>query len=220
MGQRIILAGATGLIGSAAVPLLVTAGFDVHILLRSPVSAIDGVTAHVALPDQWPRLISQIAADTAVSCLGTTMRAAGSQAAFAAVDLVLVSAFAAAAKAAGADQFIAVSSVGANAASSNFYLKTKGQMEADIGALGFERADFLRPGLLRGERAGMPRYGERLGIMLSPLADLLLMGPLQRYRSIAAGDVAAAISRLASLSGARTRIYENEAILELGKESV
>jgi uncharacterized protein YbjT (DUF2867 family) len=218
MGQKVILAGATGLIGSAALPLLVSAGFDVHILLRKPVSDINGVTAHVAPVEQWPEIVKQLGADVAVACLGTTMRNAGSQAAFAAVDLELVSAFAAAARAAGANQFIGVSSVGASAASSNFYLKTKGQMEAAIGAMGFERADFLRPGLLRGERGGIPRYGERLGILLSPLTDLLLMGPLQRYRSISADDVAAAICRLALRSEPRTRIYENEAMLLLGKE--
>ncbi len=217
MGKRIILAGATGLIGSAAAPLLADAGFDVHVLSRREMPAVKGVTCHVAPTDQWPKLAHEIEADIAVSCLGTTMRIAGSQVAFAAVDLDLVCDFASAAKASGASHFISVSSVGASTANNNFYLKTKGKMEAAIEAIGFERTDFLRPGLLRGERGGVTRYGEQFGKLLSPFTDMLMIGPLQRYRSIAANDVASAICALARQLNLGSNIYENDAILMLAK---
>jgi uncharacterized protein YbjT (DUF2867 family) len=217
MGKRIIVAGASGLVGSTALPLLVAAGFDVHCLFRTHTDPIIGVTSHIAPTQHWPDIVKEVRTNIAVSCLGTTIRTAGSQAAFAAVDLDLVTAFAAATKISGAKQFIGVSSVGADIASSNFYLKTKGQMEAAVGAIQFERTDFLRPGLLRGKRNGTPRYGERLGIMLSPITDLLLIGPLQRYRSIASEDVALAICALALHSGAGKQVYENVAIIELAR---
>jgi uncharacterized protein YbjT (DUF2867 family) len=218
LGERLILAGASGLIGTAAIPALAQAGFDVHVMARRDLSAVTGVTSHIAPANMWPEIVTKVGARIAISCLGTTMRIAGSQTAFATVDLELVCDFASAAKKAGANQFIAVSSAGASAASSNFYLKTKGQMETAVGALGFERADFLRPGLLRGERGGERRFGERMGIILSPLTDMILMGPLQRYRSIAAEDVASAICALALKPGARSRFYENEEMLILAKE--
>jgi uncharacterized protein YbjT (DUF2867 family) len=215
--QKIILAGATGLIGSHTVPMLIQAGFDVHIVVRKPPVLVHGATVHIAPVDQWPEIVREISAAVAISCLGTTMRVAGSKSAFAAVDLDLVTALAAAAKSSGADHFITVSSVGANAASSNFYLRTKGQVEDRICAMGFDRTDYLRPGLLRGERGGDRRFGERMGILLSPIVDTLLMGSLQRYRSIAAHDVAAAICALALRSEARTLVYENTDILALAE---
>jgi uncharacterized protein YbjT (DUF2867 family) len=223
MGKKIILAGSSGLIGSLATPLLVNAGYEVHIIIRREMAAIAGVTQHVEAPENWPQIVSVIGADIAVSCLGTTLRTAGSQAAFAAIDLDLVCAFARAAKTSGADRFIGVSSVGASAKSSNFYLKTKGEMENAVAEMGFAQTHMLHPGLLRGERGGSVRYGEQLGKILSPFTDMLLLGPLQRYRSIAAQDVAAAICTLAmkpgGQSGARTGVHENDAILALAKEN-
>lgn len=212
MAAKVLLLGATGLIGGSAVRLLANAGFDVHIVVRQETQTVAGVTAHVAPPAQWPALVTELGARSVISCLGTTMRQAGSQAAFAAVDLDLVCAIANAAKAGGAKHFVAVSSVGASAESANFYLKTKGQMEAAVRAIGFERCDFLRPGLLRGVRGGERRFGERIGIMLSPLTDMLMMGPLRRYQSVLADDVAKAICQLVINSGPGMHVHENEAI--------
>ena len=129
-----------------------------------------------------------------MSALGTTMRAAGSQAAFRAVDFDMVVDFARAARAGGARRMIVISSVGADAGSRNFYLRTKGEMERALEALDFERLDIVRPGLLRGERGGDRRPGERLGIIVSPLLNLLLRGRLDRYAAIDAQIVAAAVA--------------------------
>ncbi|MEO7177323.1 MAG: NAD-dependent dehydratase [Allosphingosinicella sp.] len=148
----------------------------------------------VAPASDWPRLVERRPADAAVSALGTTMRAAGSQEAFRAVDLDSVVAFAAAARRAGARHMVTVSSVGADPSSSNFYLRTKGEMELALEALGFDRLDIFRPGLLRGPRGGDRRLGERIGIALSPVVNLFLRGRLDRYAAIDAGLVAAAVA--------------------------
>ena len=95
------------------------------------------------------------------------MRQAGSQAAFRAVDFDMVVAFARAAAAAGARRMVTVSSVGADPGSANFYLRIKGEMEAALEALGFERLDIFQPGLLRGPRGGDRRPGERIAIALA-----------------------------------------------------
>ena len=91
---------------------------------------------------------------------------------------------------------ITVSSVGADPASRNFYLRTKGEMESVLGSLGFGRLDILRPGLLRGERGPDRRLGERIGIRMSALVDRILRGRFDKYTSIDAGIVASALSRL------------------------
>jgi uncharacterized protein YbjT (DUF2867 family) len=216
MSRRIILAGATGLIGRSVATFLSESDCDLHIISRREEPSLPSKAACiVAAPEKWPALVEQLKPDIAVSCLGTTMRKAGSKEAFTAVDLDLVLSFAKAAKAGGARQMISVSSVGASKDSGNFYLKIKGQAEAGIQLLGFDRTDFMRPGLLRGDRGADRRFGERIGIFLSPLMDLMMMGPLSRYRSIAAQDVAKSIAGLTHAIGTGHFIHENIAIERL-----
>ena len=218
MTKQLILAGASGLIGSKVINLLAGFGFEVHVFTRRILDDMPtGITESVADTAEWPDRIDGLKPDVAISCLGTTWNKSGrSEAAFRAVDLELVLAFAAAAQKAGARHMISVSSVGASAKSAGFYLRTKGEAEDRLRQLGFERLDILRPGLLVGERGGERRLGERVGIMLSPLTDALLHGSLRRYRSIDSGIVARAIANLAASGGQGTFIHENDAITALG----
>jgi uncharacterized protein YbjT (DUF2867 family) len=193
--MRIALIGATGLVGRLLLPKLAAAGHEVHALQRrAGGDAPAGVTVHVAPPEEWPRLVAGLAPEAAISALGTTMRQAGSEAAFARVDRDMVLAFAAAAHAAGAWRFATVSSVGADRGSKAFYLRLKGEVEEALRALNFPRLDIYRPGLLRGPRGGDRRLGERIGIVLSPLVNLALRGRLNRFAAIDAHHVAAAIA--------------------------
>jgi uncharacterized protein YbjT (DUF2867 family) len=132
----------------------------------------------------------------AFCCLGTTMKTAGSKAAFRAVDLDGVAEFALAARAAGASFFGLVSAAGANPRSRNFYLRTKGEAEALVAAQDFPSLAILRPGLLRGPRADS-RPGERLGQLVAPFFDPLLLGPFAGYRSVAIESVAGALDAAA-----------------------
>jgi uncharacterized protein YbjT (DUF2867 family) len=204
----ILLVGATGLVGRGVVE-------QAGLLKLTPLArrAVEG--ALVAPAEDWPAIIAERRPAVLISCLGTTIRQAGSQAAFRAVDHDLVLACARAAREAGASRMIAVSSVGASARSANFYLRTKGEVEEGLRALGFERLDLLRPGLLTGARDGAPRRGEGLAILAAPLSDALLHGGLRRYRSIPAAVVARAIVRLAARKEPGAHIHENDAIRAL-----
>ena len=214
--MRVATIGATGLVGSRAAPRLLAEGWSVDALLRRP-SGFDHPRwrEHVAAPDEWPRLVASLRADAAVSALGTTMRQAGSEAAFRAVDYDLVVDFGRAAAAAGARRMVVVSSVGADESSSNFYVRIKGEMERALAAIGFERLDILRPGLLRGPRGGDRRLGERIGIALSPAVNLLLRGPLDRFAAIDADVVAAAIAGALRRSEPGTWRHDNRGIRQL-----
>jgi uncharacterized protein YbjT (DUF2867 family) len=215
--KKILITGATGLIGKQVVAEI--AGLEhseTHILVRkAPARVPLGVTVHAFDPAEWGNVIAAVKPDVAISCLGTTMRTAGSKEAFRAVDFELVVAVAKAARIAGARQMIAVSSVGASAKGSNFYLKTKGEAEDAMTALDFERLDLLRPGLLTGGERSDSRPGERIGILLSPFTDLLMVGNLSRYRSIPSAKVAQAAVTLALCGGHGRHIHENDAILAL-----
>lgn len=211
--HRVLLVGATGLVGAKVAALLPAASLT--IVARRAVDAPVGAAVHVAPTDQWSEVIASARADVFINCLGTTIKQAGSQAAFRAVDHDLVLAAAGAARAAGARHCISVSSVGARAEAANFYLRTKGEVEAELAALGFDRLDILRPGLLTGERTGPARPGEAIAMLAAPLTDLLLQGALRRYRSISADKVAAAIKALAAAGGTGAHIHEHDAICAL-----
>jgi uncharacterized protein YbjT (DUF2867 family) len=216
----LVLIGATGLVGGLLADRLLAArgGPEIHALLRRP-SGRSNERWHeqVAPAADWPALVAALAADTAVSALGTTMRAAGSEAAFRAVDLDCVVAFAAAARRAGARRMVTVSSVGADASSGNFYLRTKAEMERALEALGFDRLDILRPGLLRGERGGDRRRGERLGIAISPVVNLFLRGRLDRFAAIDGDVVAAAAAACLRQGEPGTYLHDNRSIRALAR---
>jgi uncharacterized protein YbjT (DUF2867 family) len=215
---RILLIGATGLVGRLTADRLLADGAEVHALLRrSAGRTAPGWHEHVAPPRDWPALARSIGGDVAICALGTTWRAAGSEAAFRAVDLDAVVGFATAAKAAGVRQMIAISSVGAEAGSRAFYLRVKGEMEAALRALGFARLDIVRPGLLRGDRGPERRLKERAAILVSPLVNLLLRGRLGRYAAIDADLVADAIAMLTMRDQPGAFVYHNRDLCRLAK---
>jgi uncharacterized protein YbjT (DUF2867 family) len=212
---RVLLAGATGLVGGLLLRRLQAMDTVTAIDLvsrRTVVGVGPKVTQHVGPVADWPAMAGGATPDVAISTLGTTMRQAGSEDAFFAVDHDAVVAFARAAGGAGARHFMMVSSVGAHAGSRNFYLATKGKAEAAVQAVGFDRIDVFRPGLLRGDRSGERRVGERIGILVSPITDILTPRVLDHYRSIAADDVAGAIAALAGDNAPGLLVHENRSM--------
>jgi uncharacterized protein YbjT (DUF2867 family) len=216
--MKIVLTGATGLVGRQAIEELAAADtVELHALVRNdPGNFPPNCRVHVADPVNWAARIEGISAEVAISCLGTTWKQSGKdQATFRSVDYDLLLAVARAARTSGARQFIAVSSMGADAKSRNFYLRTKGEMEAQLVGLDFDRLDVLRPGLLSGTRNIDRRLGERIAIMISPFTDMLMQGSLRRYRSIPSAKVAQAIVTLALGGGHGRHIHTNDAIRAL-----
>ena len=217
MKGRIVIAGGTGLVGKQVVAEL--AGLDVaatHMLCRTSGTPPQlGIKQHVAPTENWPDILAKLKPEIAICTLGTTMKVAGSKAMFRAVDYDLILAFATAAREAGAQQFICVSSVGALVGSPNFYLNTKGEVEAALSALDFSRLDILRPGLLTGGQRNESRIGESIASLISPVSDLLMLGPLSKYRSTPSDRVARAIVTLALGGGYGRFIHENDSISAL-----
>ena len=113
--------------------------------------------------------------DVAISCLGTTIKVAGTRERFRRVDHDYVLAFARAAQGAGARRFLSVSSVGANPRALAFYSRVKGEVEEELRELGFPSLTLARPSLLIGERE-TPRLGEQLAAPFSRLLPKQLAG--------------------------------------------
>lgn len=204
--RRVVLVGATGLVGRETIAATIgQPGIHLIAVARREMPLPPGARLEFLVSDtsHWADAIRDTRPDTVVIALGTTIKAVGGdKAAFRAVDHDLVMMCAKAARESGARQLIVVSSVGAAFSSRNFYLSTKGEVEDRLAKLHFDRLDLLQPGLLRGRREGAPRVTERIGMVLSPILDFMLMGSLSKYRSVKAGDLARVI---VSLVGARPK---------------
>ncbi|HEX7289048.1 MAG TPA: NAD(P)H-binding protein [Candidatus Angelobacter sp.] len=179
-----------------------------------------GLAAHPRLEQSVVTDMSKLAAadfagaNDVFCATGTTIRKAGSQEEFLRIDYEMPLSAARAALEAGTQQFILVSSVGADPGSKNFYLRTKGELERDLIRLKFRAIHILRPGLLLGHREEF-RPGERMATRIAPLLNLTLYGPLKRYRSIAAEKVGRAMVGAAKQEKSGTFVYEYDDIVRL-----
>jgi uncharacterized protein YbjT (DUF2867 family) len=210
MKKTALLAGATGLVGTALLPLLLASERYAKVIVvgRRPVAInhpklTQVVTELSKLEEERLRLI----ADDVYCCLGTTMRQAGSKEAFYEVDFLYVVKLAAITAANFAAQFLVVSALGADAESRFYYNKVKGEMEAAVQQAPFRAIHIFRPSLLLGQRAA-PRLVERIGGWLLALARPLLRGRWHKYRPVAAATVARAMLQAAADDGGGMRIHE------------
>lgn len=191
--RTVVIAGATGLVGRELLRgLLADASVaQVHALGRkAPPETHPKLTFHAIDFAAVPPLPL---VDECYIALGTTIKVAGSQAAFRAVDYDAVVNVARAAKVAGAKRIGVVSAMGASAKSSVFYSRVKGEMEQALEQLGFDTLVIARPSMLAGNRhaLGQPlRSGEELALKVSNAIGWMIPA---NYRSIDAASVASAL---------------------------
>ncbi|MDI1237574.1 MAG: NAD(P)H-binding protein [Polaromonas sp.] len=188
-----LVAGATGLVGREILARL---------LADKSYSAVHCVVRRTS-GTEHPKLVTHVITDFATFqappvddvfiALGTTIKVAGSQQAFRAVDFDAVVALARSARAAGATRLGIVSAMGADTASPVFYNRVKGDMEDAVSQLGYDSVVFARPSVLAGDRAALAqatRPGEQLALVAMRLFKPLIP---RNYRVVAAADVAAAL---------------------------
>lgn len=196
-GRTAWLAGASGLVGQALLGRLLadTRYARVVVLARRalPVAPIHASRLVVRTVD-FAALPADLApADDVYIALGTTIAAAGSEAAFRAVDLDAVLHVAQAARANGATRLAVVSAFGADGRSRVFYNRVKGEMESAVRGLGFTSVVIARPSLLQGDRAALGQATRPAEVwatrLLGPLKALLPAS----IRPISADTVAAAL---------------------------
>jgi uncharacterized protein YbjT (DUF2867 family) len=193
--RTVLVAGATGLVGGLIVQSLLADGTvaQVHALSRRPLQ-LQHPRLRVHLVD-FRRLPELPEADETYLALGTTIKVAGSQQAFRAVDFDANLAVARAAFAAGVRRIGLVSAAGANAGSSVFYNRVKGELEEALEAMDLAALVIARPSLLLDHRDGLgqpPRLGERIAIPIGKLLAPVLPGP---YRPVHARAVAHSLVR-------------------------
>ncbi len=208
--QHILLAGASGLTGEHLLDRLLNEPTVSRVLApsRKPLAEHPHLENPVGEPAQvLPQLSGQV--DIAFCCLGTTIKKAGSEAAFRAVDLDMVVAFAKRARELGARHLIVISAIGADPKSSVFYNRVKGEMEQALRAQDWPQLTLVRPSLLLGDRLE-PRLAEQLA---GPLSRLIP----GKYHGIEVCDLARAMWRLALEEQNGVRVVESDELRKLGK---
>ncbi|MBV4523688.1 oxidoreductase [Pseudomonas sp. SWRI74] len=208
--QHVLLAGATGLTGEHLLDRLLNEPTISRVLApsRRPLAKHPHLENPVGDPAVFlPQLNGRV--DIAYCCLGTTIKQAGSEQAFRAVDLDMVVAFAKRAREMGARHLIVISALGADRRSSIFYNKVKGEMEHALRAQDWPQLTICRPSVLLGERTE-PRLGEKIA---GPLSRLIP----GKYHGIEACQLARAMWRLALEEQDGVRIVESDELRKLGK---
>ncbi len=213
---RVVLIGATGLVGSALLRLLLDDDrvASVAVLGRRKTGVAHAKLAeHVIDFDAPASWTNGVSGDALFSALGTTLKTAGSEAAQYRVDHDYQLRAAEAARRNGVPAYVLVSASGSSPGSRIFYSRMKGELERDVEALGFERTRILRPGLLDGDRKE-DRPAERWTLRVArPLAALLpaSVRPI-RAEVVARAALAAAFDPSPGLAR-----YEGRALFALGE---
>lgn len=195
-----LIFGATGLIGKFLVQeALKNPNYDhVIVLVRKPLFKAQAKLKEIVIDFEEPIHKNLIAHD--VFCaIGTTLKKAGSKTAQTTIDVEIPIQIASIAKNNGAKNFFLVSSVGANAHSSSFYLQLKGNLEQKLIGLKFNHLSIFRPSMLYGTRTEF-RIGETIGKVIMKATEWVLFGKMRKYRGIEAQNVAIAMIHKAQLS--------------------
>lgn len=220
--QTAVVIGATGLIGGHVVEeLLADEHFDKVVVL---------VRKEYAL--QHPRLIVRIVdfnnpadyknklgtGNAIFSCIGTTQKKVnGDRDAYKKIDFDIPVTAAKFGKEAGFDTFLLVSAVGANAKSSNFYLRLKGEVDEAVSSFGINAVHIFRPSMLLGKR-GEYRFGEKLMQAVMKGIDFMFIRSMRKYKSIQATTVAKAMVAAAKNSQPGDHVYQYDEMMALARE--
>jgi len=188
--RRVILAGATGLVGGHLLRTLLAdpTVTEIHVLARRKLDISDKkLTVHTVDFKELPTLPE---ADEVYLALGTTIKVAGSRAAFRAVDFTANLNVAQAAHDAGARRIGLVSAAGANARSSVFYSRVKGELEEALEQMDLDALVIARPSLLLGSRAGLGQPSRPMERFMTPVSKLLAPVTPGIYKPVEAQAVA------------------------------
>jgi uncharacterized protein YbjT (DUF2867 family) len=211
--------GATGLVGKALVQhLLNDERFGkVRIFVRRETGLshpkLEQLVVDFGNPETWEK---QLTGDFLFSALGTTLKQAGSKEKQWEIDFSFNLSFAQRAKENGIENYMLVSSVGANAKSSIFYTKMKGELDEAVAKIGFSNLVILRPASLTG-----PRKNRRLAEEISvPVLNFLTLFVLKNYRPISGETVAKAMINAVFRKNKDKAIYEGGEVFNLAENSL
>lgn len=216
MSQTALIAGATGLIGSKLLELLLEDDNyeKVIVVTRKPLDK-EHPKLETIISDfkNLGEVSEELKSDDVFCCLGTTMKKAGSKEKFRKVDYDYPLELAKITKEQGTSKYLLISAMGASKKSAVFYNQVKGEIEEAIAKIGFDAYHIFRPSLLLGPRKE-DRVGEDAAKTIFKIFGFLFVGPLKKYKAISYDKVAKAMLHFAKKDDKGEHIHES---LELQK---
>ena len=212
-----LLIGSTGLVGSQLLHLLLDSSTYNKVIVfvkRDAKIEHPKLVQHIIDFDHAESYEHYVHGDDFFCCIGTTIKKAGSQEAFKKVDYTYPKQFAQLAAKNKVSHLLLISSIGADEKSTNFYLKTKGAIEAFLKIADLETVTIVRPSLLLGKRTEF-RLTEKIGAFFMTTFSFLLVGNLKKYKPIESKKVAQALYKLAQDDAKGFRIFESDQMQEL-----
>jgi uncharacterized protein YbjT (DUF2867 family) len=217
----VLLAGASGLIGRALLDVLLAPGRNdrVAVLARRPLPGDRARDPRLSVRVGNVATLAGRASGVrdAYIALGTTIKVAGSEAAFRAVDFDLVVAVARAARSAGARRLAVVSALGADARSRMFYNRVKGEAEDALATLGYETLVVARPSLLLGDREALGQPTRSGEVLAARLLGAMASWVPAAIRPVEAEVVARAMVAALEQATPGTRVLSSAELQRLGR---
>lgn len=215
MEKTALIIGASGLVGRALVDQLVACehiGKVIPLTRRPLTHSSFKVFNQVVDFDHLENYSDFFKVDMLFSCLGTTVKQAGSISAQRKVDLAYQLKAAKIAVENDVGHYLLVSSSGANAQSKSAYFKMKGELEVQVQSLAFKRISIIQPSLLVGTRNEF-RFAEKLGAWILPCLGFI--PGLRRYRPISGVQVAKKMCSISSQSGPDFEVYRLDELFQV-----
>jgi len=220
MKRKALVIGATGLIGKSVVNQLIQneAYEKITIFVRKSSGFIHEKVEEIIVNfDRLEEYEQYFQVDDVFSCLGTTIKIAKTKENFRKVDYDYSVKVAELASKATVQNFLLISSMGANSDSNIFYSKVKGEVERDVKKLHFTGLFIFRPSLLLGERKEV-RIGEKVAEKISVIMPFLFTGPFKKYIPIKGETVAKAMINYALSGITGEQIIESNSIERMSRK--
>jgi len=211
-GKTATIIGSTGLVGSYLLQQLKEENTYsiIRLLVRRPIENTHPKVEVklIDFNDTESFKLGIDGSDVVFCAIGTTQaKVKGDKNAYRKVDYDIPVKAAQFCKETGCEQFVLVSSAGADSKSNNFYLRLKGEVEDTVKAIGLKQFLVFRPSILLGDRQEK-RPGERFGQAFMQTFSFMLIGKWNKYKPIHAKDVATAMINAARQNVSGFRVYE------------
>jgi len=217
MALKAVLAGATGLIGSELLNILLhSPAYDqVTVVTRSSTGIVHPKLTEVIVDfDELDKYSNEITGHAVFCCLGTTRNKTPDMSIYKKIDHDYPVKLSELAAKNGVEQYHLVSAIGANSKASNFYTRFKGETEEDVKQSGVKGIFIYQPSLIIGDRKEH-RPMEKAFKIISRIIDPLLIGSLKKYRSIQAKVIAQAMFNQSIKNNEGIFVYPSDKIKEL-----
>lgn len=218
--MKAIILGSSGLTGSLLLnQVLNDERYSEVVLISRKGSGVQHpkVTEHIVNLFNLDQCGDLFKADHIFCCIGTTKKKTPDRSQYRKIDFGIPVNAAKLAKQNGISSFAVISSIGADASSSIFYSKTKGEMENGVLSAGIPNTVIVRPSFITGQRKEQ-RTLEKIGIILFKAFQFILVGPFRRYRAIEANDIAFSMIFLTN-NPSDQQIFESNELETISKKN-